>query len=82
MHILTHLDCTCRLQQAVDRALAASAACDASRATEALRCVCAGVEMVFGQPAALNAAFGRANRVGLDVVLMDKVMCAVAQLCR
>lgn len=40
----------------------------------------AGVDLVFGSPAALNAAFGRHASLGLDVASLDRVMTNVTQL--
>ncbi len=42
--------------------------------------VSAGVEMVFGSAAAINAAFGYPDRVGLDVELLEQTQQSILQL--
>ena len=37
------------------------------------RSVCNGIDMVFGSAAAISAAFGFKDRIGLDVELLDKL---------
>ncbi len=74
------LDC-CRLQLAIARAsreVASSA--DKLSLAHCLKTVSAGVEMVFGSAAALSAAFGYTDRVGLDVELLEATQASVLKL--
>jgi hypothetical protein len=48
--------------------------------TAALKSVSQGVEMVFGSAAAISAAFGYHDRVGVDVELLETVQAAILGL--
>lgn len=61
-----------RLQHAVARASRkVQQGSDKMALASSLRMVSAGVEMVFGSAAAISAAFGYTDRVGLDVELLE-----------
>jgi hypothetical protein len=59
-----------RIQQGTDKMALASS----------LRMVSAGVEMVFGSAAAMSAAFGYTDRVGLDVELLEHTQQSILRL--
>jgi ABC-type amino acid transport substrate-binding protein len=73
--------CLCRLQQAVARASRKiQQGSDKMALASSLKMVSAGVEMVFGSAAAISAAFGYPDRVGLDVELLEKTQQSILQL--
>jgi hypothetical protein len=70
-----------RLQQAVARASRKiQQGSDKMALASSLKMVSAGVEMVFGSAAAISAAFGYPDRVGLDVELLEKTQQSILQL--
>lgn len=72
---------SCRLQQAVARASKKiQQGSDKMALASSLKMVSAGVEMVFGSAAAISAAFGYTDRVGLDVELLEKTQQSILQL--
>jgi ABC-type amino acid transport substrate-binding protein len=77
----TFLSCCCRLQQAVARASKKiQQGSDKLALASSLKMVSAGVEMVFGSAAAISAAFGYTDRVGLDVELLEQTQQSILQL--
>lgn len=71
----------CRLQQAVARASKKiQQGSDKMALASSLKMVSAGVEMVFGSAAAISAAFGYTDRVGLDVELLEQTQQSILQL--
>ncbi len=71
----------CRLQQAVVRASRkVQQGSDKLALAASLKMVSAGVEMVFGSAAAISAAFGYPDRVGLDVELLERTQQSILQL--
>jgi hypothetical protein len=71
----------CRLQQAVARASKKiQQGSDKLALASSLKMVSAGVEMVFGSAAAISAAFGYTDRVGLDVELLEQTQQSILQL--
>lgn len=70
-----------RLQQAVARASKKiQQGSDKMALASSLKMVSAGVEMVFGSAAAISAAFGYTDRVGLDVELLEQTQQSILQL--
>eukprot|EP00879_Flechtneria_rotunda_P005191 GHRR01005473.1.p1 GENE.GHRR01005473.1~~GHRR01005473.1.p1 ORF type:complete len:1380 (+),score=526.24 GHRR01005473.1:240-4379(+) len=70
-----------KLQQAVFRASKkVQQGSDKLALASSLRMVSAGVEMVFGSAAAISAAFGYTDCVGLDVVLLERTQQSILQL--
>jgi hypothetical protein len=70
-----------RLQQAVARASKKiQQGSDKLALASSLKMVSAGVEMVFGSAAAISAAFGYTDRVGLDVELLEQTQQSILQL--
>ncbi len=74
-------DVCCRLQQAIARASRKiQQGGDKMALASSLKMVSAGVDMVFGTAAAISAAFGYADRVGLDVELLERTQQSILQL--
>eukprot|EP00878_Enallax_costatus_P033149 GHUV01036539.1.p2 GENE.GHUV01036539.1~~GHUV01036539.1.p2 ORF type:complete len:216 (+),score=120.53 GHUV01036539.1:1813-2460(+) len=70
-----------KLQQAVARASKkVQQGSDKMALASSLKMVSAGVEMVFGSAAAISAAFGYPDRVGLDVELLERTQQSILQL--
>lgn len=74
-------DITLRLQQAITKASKKiHYSADKMALASALKTVSAGVEMVFGSAAAISAAFGYHDRVGLNVELLEKTQQSILKL--
>jgi hypothetical protein len=70
-----------RLQQAVHKASKKiQSGTDKMVLASSLKTVSAGVEMVFGSAAAISAAFGYSDRVGLNVELLEKTQNSILKL--
>ncbi|MEW5307247.1 MAG: hypothetical protein WDW36_009655 [Sanguina aurantia] len=76
---------SCDLLQRLEDALAQAelvqgSGCSASALAACLKAAGAGVSLIFGSAAAINAAFGHPNKVGLNAVALDAIQHRIVSL--
>ncbi|MEW5310744.1 MAG: hypothetical protein WDW38_002511 [Sanguina aurantia] len=70
-----------RLEDALAQAdLVQSSTCSASELAACLKAAGAGVSLIFGSAAAINAAFGYSTKVGLNAVALDAIQHRIISL--